>query len=146
MIRPLCILLLVCLASSCESGGSRPRNETTPVDGTWSALAADLGGETFPEELRKTLRLVIHEGTYTVTVANRPDRGIVVLDPLKQPKTMDITGTSGPNKDKRILAIYETTGDTLRICYDLSGRSRPTGFRTEKGTQLFLVLYAREGF
>src|SRR4051794_40819519 len=35
---------------------------------------------------------------------------------------MDITGTSGPNKGKTILAIYEQKGDTLRICYDLSGK------------------------
>jgi len=144
MIRSLCAPLLLCLASSCETGGSRPRNESTPIDGTWSALAADLGGEALPEELRKTMRLVIDEGTCTVTVADRPDKGIVVLNPRKQPKTMDITWTTGPKKDKRILAIYETTGDTLRICYDLSGNSRPTGFKTEKGTQLFLVLYARE--
>lgn len=115
------------------------------LDGTWSALAADIGGEPMPEEIRKTIRLVIHEGTYSVTVAGHPDNGIVVLDPAKQPKAMDITGTSGPNKDKRILAIYETTGDTLRICYDLSGNARPTAFKTEKNTQLFLVLYAREG-
>jgi uncharacterized protein (TIGR03067 family) len=77
-------------------------------------------------------------------VENRTDKGIVVLDTTKHPMAMDITSTSGPNKDKRILAIYETTGDTLRICYDLSGNSRPAAFRTEKGTQLFLVLYARE--
>jgi uncharacterized protein (TIGR03067 family) len=57
---------------------------------------------------------------------------------------MDITGTDGPNKGKTILAIYERDGDTLRVCYDLSGKSRPTEFKTETGTQLFLVTYKRE--
>jgi uncharacterized protein (TIGR03067 family) len=57
---------------------------------------------------------------------------------------MDITGTEGPNKGKTILAIYEITDDTLRICYDLSGKARPTEFKTTKGTKLFLVTYNRE--
>jgi len=54
---------------------------------------------------------------------------------------MDITGTEGPNKGKTILAIYERDGDTLRVCYDLSGKSRPSEFKTTEGTRLFLVEY-----
>jgi uncharacterized protein (TIGR03067 family) len=56
---------------------------------------------------------------------------------------MDILGTEGPNKGKTFLAIYELTGDSLKICYDLEGKTRPTEFRTNPGTQLFLVLYKR---
>jgi uncharacterized protein (TIGR03067 family) len=57
---------------------------------------------------------------------------------------MDITGNEGPNKGKTFLAIYELKGDTLRICYDLSGQARPTEFKTKKDTRLFLVTYQRE--
>jgi hypothetical protein len=35
-------------------------------------------------------------------------------------------------------------GDTLKICYDLSGKGRPTEFKTTEGAQLFLVTYKRE--
>ena len=56
---------------------------------------------------------------------------------------MDITGTDGPNKGKTLLAIYEQEGDTLRVCYDLSGQGRPTELRTNEGTPLFLVTYQR---
>jgi len=146
MIRPLCMLLFAWFATSCESSASRPRDASTPIDGTWSVLAADYAGEPMTEEVRKSIRLVIHEGTYTFEQSGRIDKGIVVLDPTLYPKTMDITWTSGPKKDKRILAIYETTGDTLRICYDLSGMFRPAEFRTVRGTQFFLALYARERF
>ena len=65
------------------------------------------------------------------------------LNPSAKPKALDITGTEGPNKGKTILAIYERNGDTLRICYDLSGKSRPAEFKTTAGTQLFLVEYKR---
>jgi uncharacterized protein (TIGR03067 family) len=57
---------------------------------------------------------------------------------------LDITGTEGPNKGKTILGIYEKTGDTLRVCYDLGGKARPVEFKTEKGTLHFLVTYERQ--
>jgi uncharacterized protein (TIGR03067 family) len=92
----------------------------------------------------KTIKLVVKGDTYLVTVGPAPDRGTVKLDVSAKPKAMDITGTEGPNKGKLIPAIYETNGDTLRVCYDLSGKSRPKAFKTETGTQLFLVIYQRE--
>ena len=54
---------------------------------------------------------------------------------------MDIFGADGPNKGKTILAIYELNGDTLRVCYDLTGKVRPTEFKTKKGELLFLAIY-----
>ena len=72
------------------------------------------------------------------------DRGSVKLDPAATPKAMDITGTDGPNKGKTLLAIYELDGDRLKICYDLSGKNRPTAFQTTNGSLLFLVTYQRQ--
>jgi hypothetical protein len=48
------------------------------------------------------------------------------------------------NKGKIILAIYELKGDTLRVCYDLSGKARPSEFKAKPDTPLFLVNYKRE--
>ena len=120
------------------------KDDAESLDGTWLASAAELGGEKFPDEVTKSIKLVLGEGKYTVTVGANPDTGTVTLDPTKEPKSLDITGTEGPNTGKTILAIYEKTDDTLRICYDLSGAARPTEFKTAKGTQLFLVTYSRE--
>jgi uncharacterized protein (TIGR03067 family) len=114
------------------------------MDGSWLASAAELGGEKFPDEVRKSIKLVVGDGKYTVTVGTETDKGTVKLDPSKKPRSLDITGTEGPNKGRTFLAIYEKTDDTLRICYDLSGKGRPAEFRTTKGTQLFLVTYTRE--
>ena len=114
------------------------------IQGTWLPSAAELGGKAFPEEVRKTIKLVVTEAKYTVTVGKQVDQGTVKLNPRAKPKTLDITGTDGPNKGKTILAIYERDGDTLRVCYDLSGKGRPREFKTTEGTQLFLVTYKRE--
>ena len=50
---------------------------------------------------------------------------------------------TGPNKGKTFLAIYEIDGDTLRVCYDLAGKNRPTEFSTSKERPFFLVIYRR---
>jgi uncharacterized protein (TIGR03067 family) len=144
MTRSLCVALVLTLSLSCLSRGDDAKDDAKSMDGTWLPSAAELGGEKFPDEVRKTIKLVPGDGKYTVTVGAEPDKGTIKLDPSKKPKSLDIMGTEGPNKGKTILAIYEKTVDTLKICYDLSGKARPTEFKTTKGTQLFLVTYNRE--
>ena len=72
-----------------------------------------------------------------------PDNGTITIDPAAKPKAMIVTGVTGPNAGKTFPAIYEFNGDTLRICYDLSGAKRPTEFSTTPGTKLYLVDYER---
>ena len=144
MTRSLCIALFLALSYTCLTRGDDTKDDAKSMEGTWLASAAELGGEKFPDEVRKTIKLVIGDGKYTVTVGKNPDRGTVKVDPSKKLKEMDIIGTEGPNKGKTILAIYEMTDDTLRICYDLSGKARPSEFKTSKDTKLFLVTYKRE--
>jgi uncharacterized protein (TIGR03067 family) len=76
--------------------------------------------------------------------AESADSGTVTVDPARKPKSMDVSGTSGPNQGKTFPCIYELDGDRLRICYDLSGAARPEEFKTAKGTKLYLVTYQRE--
>jgi uncharacterized protein (TIGR03067 family) len=113
------------------------------LQGTWLPTAAELGEKPLDEETVKSIKLVIDGDKYTVTVGKAIDKGSTKIDPAAKPKTLDIMGTDGPNKGKTLLAIYELDGDTLRICYDLSGKARPTEFKTKKGEQLFLVTYKR---
>lgn len=52
------------------------------------------------------------------------------LNPSSNPKTMTISGTSGPNRGKIFSAIYKLNGDTPRVCHDLSGKKHPTEFKS----------------
>ena len=136
----LALVLMFSLSSAAWSGDAK--DDT--IDGAWLPSSAELGGKKFPDDVRKTIKLVVKDDKYTVTLGTQVDQGTIKLDRSSKPKALDITGTEGPNKGKKIPAIYERDGDTLRICYDLSGKSRPTEFKTEAGTQLFLVTYKRE--
>ena len=60
-----------------------------------------------------------------------------------KPRGLDVIGTDGPNKRKTFLAIYELKSDKLKVCYDLSGKSRPAKFESETKTLLFLAEYKR---
>ena len=141
---PLKLFVACVLVVSCSSAawGGDAKDDT--LEGAWLPSVAELAGKPFPDEVRKTIRLEIKGDQYTVTVGTVPDRGTCKRNPSAKPKALDITGTEGPNKGKTILAIYERNGDTLRVCYDLSGKSRPGEFKTAAGTPLFLVEYKRQ--
>jgi len=120
------------------------KDDAKTMEGTWLPEAAELAGEKFPDKVLKTIKLVVKDDKYTVTVGEETDKGTVTFDATKEPKTMDIKGTDGPNKGKTFLCIYELTKDSLKVCYDLSGKERPTEFKTKPETLLYLVTYKRE--
>jgi len=109
------------------------------IQGTWIPVAFEVGGVKLPEEAFKDAKLVMTDGQYTY----QNDHGTYKLMAGEKPKGMDVTGIEGPNQGKTFPAIYELRGDTLRICYDLAGKTRPTEFATQAGTRQFLASYKR---
>jgi uncharacterized protein (TIGR03067 family) len=140
-------LLLTWTAILLVSSGSAKSDDTKKgepkIDGKWVATKAEMSGKKLPKQVTANLKLTLKNGEYEV-VAESPDRGTVTYDTAALPNTMDIKGVEGPNKGKTYLAIYELKDDELTICYDLSGDSRPTEFKTQPNTKLFLVTYARQ--
>ena len=141
MKQILCIYLTV--AASLTAFAANPPADAKAVQGSWTPVKADLGGQPMTEAVLKSISLKLDNGKYEVSVAGAPDKGTYTLDSTSKPKGMTITGTEGPNNGKTFPAIYELKGDTLRICYDLSGAKRPTEFKSPAGTRLYLVTYNR---
>ena len=119
----LTLIALLSLASFEFSVRGEDKAESVSVDGTWRPISAEFAGAPFPDEVLKTMKLILEKEKYTVFVGENPDEGTVSRNPKKSPKTMDITGTKGPNKGKTFLAIYELKDGNLRVCYDLSGKA-----------------------
>ena len=117
--------------------------DSKAIEGKWMVLAAELSGAALPVAATKTMRLDLTAEKYSFTEGTIIDQGTIKIDATKKPKTIDIVGTDGPNKGKTYLAIYELKGDTMRLCYDLTGKARPSEFATKKGALLFLVTYQR---
>lgn len=114
------------------------------MNGTWRPVVAELGDQKFPDDTLKVMKLELKEDKYFVTVGEAIDEGTCKVDVSLPLKTLEIVGTKGPNKGKTILAIYELTGDELRVCYDLTGISHPTEFKTNGNPTRFLVTYRRD--
>ncbi len=123
--------------------GGPAANDSGSIHGTWLPSSATLGGQPMKADFLTNTVLKLADGKYLVTVAGSPDKGTYTINPALKPKTIDITGTDGPNAGKAIPSIYELDGDTLRICYGLGG-SRPTEFKSPAGTKYFLVTYHRK--
>src|SRR6476620_11167751 len=125
-----------------------PANQKAPDDqktlqGDWIPVKAELAGPPMPEAVLKTISLKLIKNEYEVLVGDKPDKGTWTIDATTKPKSMKIVGVKGPNKGKAFPAIYELAGDTLRVCYDLSGAKSPTEFKTKADTKLYLVTYKR---
>jgi uncharacterized protein (TIGR03067 family) len=138
--RIVCLLFVLLIGPVAHGGAESDARE---MDGTWKPVSAELAGEQWAQRVLDSMKLVLKDEKYTVHVGDQNDEGTVTRDPSKSPKTMDIKGTKGPNNGKTFLVIYELKGDDLRVCYDLSGKSRPTEFATKPDTLLFLVTYRR---
>ena len=139
-------LLCICLAVSASLSAftANSAGDAKAVQGNWKPVKAELAGQPMTEAVLKSISLKLDSGKYEVFVGDAPDRGTYTIDPATKPKSMTITGTEGPNKGKTFPAIYQLNGDTLRICYDLSGAKRPTEFQSVAGTKLYLVTYNRK--
>lgn len=120
-----------------------PKADAKAVEGTWLPTSLELGGAKMQGDQFKGLQLILADGKYTLKTPQGDDKGTYTIDATKSPKHLDIKGTEGPNKGKSFLCIYELGGDTLRVCYDLSGTTRPSEFKTKPMTQLFLAEYKR---
>jgi uncharacterized protein (TIGR03067 family) len=136
------VLFALITSAGCLFAADSP--DAKALRGDWLPVKAELGGRAMPEAVLKAISLKLGDGTYDVLADGHPDKGTYRVDPSAKPKTMVIRGTEGPNQGKTIPAIYELQGDTLRICYDLSGAKTPSDFKSPAGTRLYLVTYQRK--
>ena len=136
----LAILSLLVLIT--VTAGNRP-DDAKVLQGTWIPTKAELGGVGMGSDTLKIITLKIDNGKYEVT-AETLDKGTYTINPDAKPKALDITGVEGPNAGKKILAIYEFKGDTLRVCYNLGPGPRPTEFQSPAGSAYFLATYKRK--
>lgn len=137
------LIFSVCILSAIQTAVLA--DDVKSLQGVWKPEKAELAGTAMPEAAIKTITLKIKGDKYEVTVEGEgPDKGTCKLDTKAKPKRMSIYSIEGANKGKTFPAIYEVKGDTLKVCYDLSGKDYPAEFKTAKKTMLYLVTYRRQ--
>jgi uncharacterized protein (TIGR03067 family) len=134
----------VLLAGS--SVGSAAGDKKGSIQGTWKALKKTFGGkdELVPEGKSITVTFGAG-GKFTVNDEGKIEEGSYKVDDSKKPRHLDVTMKKG-EKVETMPAIYEVTGDNLKICImggakkadDKTPLMRPTSFEAEGAMILYL--------
>ena len=109
------------------------------IDGWWVPTRAELSGIRLPAEALSDLALRLRHGTFRFGT----DEGWTVVHSHARPQAIDIIPARGPSRGRVVPAIIRVSGSSMRICCDLSGRSRPQEFTAPTGTRRFLATYRR---
>ena len=115
------------------------KKDMDALQGKWQLVSLERDGKS--ADVPKDAVRVVKGDTYTVT----PRPGVTIegtfkIDPTAKPKAVDITQTSGENKGKTSLGIYEIDGDTLKMCWAPPGKDRPTEFKSAEGSGILLAV------
>ena len=120
------------------------RLELERFQGSWTIESQELDGKPAQaEEIRaRTLFcgsevFLIRKGTALLQL------GTLQIDASKEPKAVTATISKGLYQGETMLGIYEITGDTLKICFDIEGQSRPSAFKTGPKEGRFTAVYKR---
>ena len=117
------------------------KEDLNKLEGTWHMVACEESGKLLaPENTNPNDYLTFDGTTLYFKSGKRGLRGVVTIDPSKNPKWMDHVFQDGKLVYK---GIYEFKGDKLRVFMGLPGGERPTEFKTKEGEKLWLRTFER---
>jgi uncharacterized protein (TIGR03067 family) len=126
------------------------RKELASLQGSWQTVEREYLGKKATKEELEMLKgeMVIKDNTVTRWVVEPKERVLaseatIKIHPTAKPKALDLTFTKGPVKGT-VLAIYELTGNSLRVCCSLEeDGKRPTEFAGKRDGKALLMVYKR---
>lgn len=151
MARLFCVLavLVACVAPARveeeERSGKREqdtRKDLQEMQGTWQLESIADSKKAKIDTKKRTLFVgadlfIVREGEKVVQA------GQLRLVTTKSPRTADVTVRKGEHEDTTMLGIYELKGDTLKVCFDPEGESRPKKFEAKKDSSVYVATYKR---
>jgi uncharacterized protein (TIGR03067 family) len=113
-------------------------------EGTWRFVSIEVEGTPIPAKLFEEGLLTLKGKRFECAVAGTRTHGVFKIDPTPTPKTIDLTFSSGPGKDKTQKGIYQLEGDTQKICFARGDQARPTEFTSKPGSGQMIQVLKRE--
>jgi uncharacterized protein (TIGR03067 family) len=138
--------LLVVVA---QAQDEKAEKELKKLEGSWVLVSGEVDGKEVAKEHVQKSKLTRSGKEVTIEaphLSKEPMKNKTArVDPTKTPKEMDAVRVVGPNAGKAILIIYELgEDDSVKICFDPSGKERPKEFKTKPGSGHVLHLWKRE--
>jgi uncharacterized protein (TIGR03067 family) len=125
------------------AGKQATADPLTPFQGTWEIVSVEKDGSAVPQDDIAGMTVVISGSAYKLINKDNVSKGTFTLDSSKEPKQMDVRH-SEDNDSQTMPAIYEVTSDTLRVCYNPEGGTRPASFSTKPDSGFLSVVYKRK--
>jgi uncharacterized protein (TIGR03067 family) len=122
------------------------KKELEKMQGTWQVVGVEANGEKAPKERveKANLRLTIKGNKYVYKAGDKDvGEGSFEIDVAKNPKTIDVSGTTKDGKVEKTIGIYELKGDTMRVCFVPAGEERPKEFATKADSKAAILEYKR---
>jgi len=115
------------------------------LQGEWSMVSGEIDGQALPADSVKTAKRVSKDNETTVTINGQVFmKAKYTIDDTKKPKAIDYDVTEGVTKGQKQLGIYEIGQDTVRFCFSIPGKDRPTDFTTAQGSGRTLSVWKRD--
>jgi uncharacterized protein (TIGR03067 family) len=137
------LLLLACLLAACKAASTADSaDDTKKWQGTWKLVASTYDGEPQMADMEwivdgdhYNIRLngQLHEDPYTFKL-DASQKHIDVIHHETPP------GTYGG----KLKGIYQISGDSLTVCYYLTGQQYPASFDAKRGSRQVLYQFKRE--
>jgi uncharacterized protein (TIGR03067 family) len=141
------VLVGTFLVSSVRGGDDDAKKALKDLEGTWNATSVIWNGKEYPTG-NQGLQFVIKGDEATVrgskSIEKEYARLKLTLTPNTTPRLLDLTITSGIQKDAKMEGIYELKGDEFKMCVKVFGQDRPAGFEAPEGSATALVVMKRE--
>jgi len=116
------------------------------LQGIWRIVEAEYDGKKEPDEETHKYSWSFRNSEYTVLLNGKfAEAWDVKLGSNGLYKTIDSTGSVSKGfAARKVTGIYEISGNTLRICYDLTGNGRPDEFKAPAGSRRVSYLFQRQ--
>ena len=149
-MRVLAFLLIsgLLVMSGCSQAGlssaSTPEQDTQKLQGSWKLAQGTYDGETISEDVRWSFS----GDQVTAEVHGARETSQFKLG-VGGPRTIFVKHHDNPLAGQgwiggTLTGIYELSGDRLRVCYDMTGRSYPKRFDASKGSRRINYGFVRE--
>jgi uncharacterized protein (TIGR03067 family) len=146
MMRTFAVLVLAAGLSSAADDVKKDAldKEYAKFQGTWRIESLEIEGMKLPKEIITEARLIIKGKEFTMKEKVATYRGTFTIDPSKNPKSIDMKFTEGPEKGNTSYGIYEIKDDDFKLCLTLTGKNRPTEFAAKAKSGHGLEVLKRE--
>jgi uncharacterized protein (TIGR03067 family) len=142
------VLLVAALSLAGAAADETDAKQFKKLQGSWELVSGEMDGKPIAEEHVKKGRIKNDGNSTTLETPHQSSKTVKAtlrrLDETKKPAELDFLRLEGPSKGTLMLAIVEFDGpDKYKICFDPSGKGRPTSFSTKEGSGHLLHVWKR---